>query len=265
MSKFRQIFAWLLASTILLGCLRPIVAHAQEEQASGTETLPAEPPTDEARIRFDEGVAAAQNRDFEKARATFAIAFERGPNRAALFAWAQAERLSGHCEIADPLYRRFMRQPLAEAEQQAALLALRRCEHAPNEPAQSPAVLEQQAPPNKPRETHLSKRFLLFAGGATVATLAGLTFHGLAALGRNNAPNAVTYDAYRDALDTADGQIQWGWIGLGTGVLLGAIAGWQYHRDNATSEVDSVSQSRATLSPLLFGNTLGVCWTGALP
>jgi hypothetical protein len=255
----------LLAATVLLAGLRPVVARAQGKNTSGTETLPAEPQTGEAKMRFDEGVVAAQNQDFEKARVAFAFAFERFPNRAALFAWAQAERLSGHCDIADPLYRRFMRQPLGEAEQQAAELALRRCEQAPKEPAPASIVVEQKARPEKPSETRLTTRFLIFAGGATVAALTGLTFHGLAARGRNNAPDAVTYDAYRDALDTANRQTQWGWVGIGTGVVLGAMAGWQYHRDNATGGEENVPRFSTAVSPLIFGNTVGACWTGTLP
>ncbi len=265
MFDFHRSSARLFAATVLLAGLLPVVARAKAQNASDTETLPAEPQSDEARTHFDEGVAAAQNQDFEKARASFAFAFEHSPNRAALFAWAQAERLSGHCEIADPLYRRFMRQRLGEAEQQAAELALRRCEQAPKEPAPTPAVVEQNPPTVAPPKTQLTRRFLMLAGGATVATLAGLTFHGLAARGRSNAPDAATYDGYRDELDTASWQTQWGWIGLGTGVVLGAIAGWQYHRDNATDGEDNVPRNSTAFFPLLFSDTLGACWTGTLP
>ena len=267
MSDFRRSTICLFAAAAIFASL--YVKSATAAEAIATETLPAEPETAEARARFDEGVSAAQARDFDTARAVFAMAFEQSPNRAALFAWAQAERLSGHCDAAEPLYRRFMRQPLDDSERQAAELALRRCEQTPKPPAPAPVVLAPPIVPDTkpapPEKTHLSRVFLVFAGGAAVATLTGLTLHGLAASNRDDAPSAATYDGYRDRLDRADTQTHWGWASLGAGALFGAVAGWRYVSDNRRGSEETAAQPAIAAAPMLLDHAVGAFITGTLP
>jgi len=64
----------------------------------------AAPPPDSYR----RGVEQYQRREYEAAVALFKASYETDPRREFLFAWAQAERLSGDCESAIALYEKYL-------------------------------------------------------------------------------------------------------------------------------------------------------------
>ena len=89
--------------------------------------LPRRPTEPKAHQAFVDGVAAAQRKDFESAARHFQASFERQASRAALFAWAQAARLSGRCDAARRLYIQAMEAAKAATEREAIALAAGRC------------------------------------------------------------------------------------------------------------------------------------------
>jgi len=83
-----------------------------------------------ARAHLDRGLEAYAARDYETAIDELSSAYEREANRDVLFAWAQAERLSGDCPSAIGLYRRYLEAQPSDREAEQARAHLARCEHA---------------------------------------------------------------------------------------------------------------------------------------
>src|SRR5687768_10961653 len=96
-------------------------------------------------------------------------AHELEPGRPTLFAWAQAERMSGDCEAAAPLYRRLLDDdpPAEQAKAVRQVLAL--CEEAlaaaAPEPTPEPAPVVE---PSRERAPHAPRWYTDVVGGALV-------------------------------------------------------------------------------------------------
>src|SRR5688572_3056011 len=62
----------------------------------------------EAKKHFDAGLAAYADKDYQRAADELAAGHAVDPHPDFLFPWAQAERLSGDCAAAVPLYRKVL-------------------------------------------------------------------------------------------------------------------------------------------------------------
>lgn len=162
-----------------------------------------------AEAGFQRGVAAANRKNYEAAIEAFRSAYELDGRRDILFAWAQVERLSGDCDAAMPLYRKFLAGDPPARQAEAARLQLERCERVvaerPPVPAPVPVaapVIETVAPPS-PRSLRArldwQSATLFGAGLAATATGGALWLAGRAAIG--DAPSERSWSGYVDALD----------------------------------------------------------------
>ncbi|HZO14097.1 MAG TPA: hypothetical protein VFB62_12585 [Polyangiaceae bacterium] len=184
-----------------------------------------------AQKHLNRGIAEYSARHYEAAIRHFRAAYDIDPKPEVLFAWAQAERLSGDCASAITLYRRFLEQnPAAEEEQQAAV-HLARCERAlattPTPPPAPAPPPPRRAPrpktPSKPTESEPwyadALGGVLFAGGIAAAGVgAGLLI--VAQLKEGDADGAATYGQYDEQLTEVDRFRIGGAIALGTGAAL---------------------------------------------
>jgi tetratricopeptide (TPR) repeat protein len=192
-------------------------------------------PSPEARAHYERGARLAQDKDYEAAARAFEAAFQIDPRRDFLFAWAQVERLSGDCDAAIPLYRRFLERRPPEKQAEAAQRLLERCEEivaARPKPAAPPtarivvAAPAAPAPPPPPPARIDAFGGVLF-GAAAVALAAG---GALVVLGNGDAAAtraAATYDAYLDGVQGARQKRLWGGVALGIG---GAVLSWALAR-----------------------------------
>jgi tetratricopeptide (TPR) repeat protein len=110
---------------------------------AGAAPADAAPPPSEAQKLYERGLQLYSARQYEAAISSFQKAFDLDGRREILFAWAQAERLSGDCPSAVVLYRRFLAMSPGPREVEAAQLNLKRCERAlatrpEGEPAPNP-------------------------------------------------------------------------------------------------------------------------------
>jgi len=205
---------------------------------AGTKTEAA-PLGSAAQGHLDAALKHYAQRRYEAAITEFRAAYEKEPRREILFAWAQAERLSGDCPSAMALYQKFLGSDPTSAEESAARLNLKRCEEALGQPAAPPpaptppppAVVPPPTvtppPPSTPPPTRTSWRQdrlgigLTAAGGLTLAV--GAVLAGVSA---TNAPQgALTYQAYTDRLGSAEGLRAGGLVlvGVGAGILVTGI------------------------------------------
>jgi hypothetical protein len=223
--------------------LTPIMVIGCVLWANGVRAQPSPPPsavgaaqspasTDSA--DFDRGATLAADHQYVAAAAAFKAAFESDGRKEALFAWAQAERLAGHCPLAVGLYRQFLeRGDLTPPQSEAAQLNLRRCQEVlANPPAKTPVASSLPAlslaqsspsppPARSPRATLIGE---LMLGAAVAAVAASATFFFLARNDEREASAADSWDPYYQAASRAHARQQWSAGLLGGGILLGGAA-----------------------------------------
>jgi hypothetical protein len=116
---------WTSVVTLLLATMLTAIAAAPAAAQPAKPSTPAKPisPEDEARARFNEGVALADAGDHEAARLKFSQAWALFKSPIVLYNLALAEQLSGHPVEAMEHYRLFgkMRDPkITEVQRQRA-------------------------------------------------------------------------------------------------------------------------------------------------
>jgi tetratricopeptide (TPR) repeat protein len=221
-----------------------LAALCAPSSASG-DTSPASAA--EAKKHMQRGLAEYEGRRYEHAILEFRDAYALDPKRETLFAWAQAERLSGDCPSAVELYRRFLDAQPPPAEAEKASLQLARCEQAlatrpaaaaPAMPAEAVAPKETppppvpEAPPPTPRApAPPSPWYTDVPGGALVgAGIVGLGVSGgffLASRGsESDARSAATYGDFSEASDLLERRLTVSAIALAAGstlIVLGVV------------------------------------------
>jgi hypothetical protein len=242
------------------------LAFVTVARLAGAQSLSGAPLNPQARAHFDKALAAYAAANYRAASVEFELAYGLEARRELLFAWAQAERLSGDCDRAVMLYRRFLDQAPGEAEAAKAVRQIERCRGSnPGEPASPPVatpgddIAVDRAPPrlveHAPAESHwYSDRWVdtLVAGGGA-AIVAGGVFLWIAHGDDNAADHATQYGEARRLADQADGRRLIGTITLATGgaLVLGGIALAWWNNEHDTSVARS-------WSPQIGPGTVGI-------
>lgn len=242
----RGLAAWCVCASLLAPSPRPARAEPPIAQVAAPE-LGDNPPEGPARRLFEDGVARAEARHFADAATAFSASFHAGPSRAALFAWAQSERLAGRCAEAEALYRRFLSVAVKPEETQAAQIGLRRCEPRPP-PTLRAAPSKPARPPVRSGSGERTGIIVASAGLALVAGGGALAV--LAEADRRAAERATRYEDHRDA--RARAQVQ-GWAALaagGAGIVTVALGIWLYAR---TPGAEPASLGQLHIIPLADG------------
>lgn len=211
MSRAVVTFALVLAGL----CARTSILRAQTEPSLSAD----------AQGHLDRGLALYQDKEFEGAISEFKAGYLLEARRVFLFAWAQAERLSGDCQSAVVLYRKFLGEEPPEAQATAARANLSRCEGAlatrPEDLGELPgaAPVVEAAPPaafppdgsvTRPARTNPSSMpwqkdalgTSLMAGGA-VGLGIGATFFLLSQKDQAAADSAENYGEYGTLIERA--------------------------------------------------------------
>lgn len=170
---------------------------------------PAETPPSSAAIRAQQHFQAEE---WEAAIEALMEAYANDPDPAYLYARAQAERMRGNCQVAIPLYQRFLEHKTTEQQREDTQRHIRLCEEilfneqahpettpvAPMDPTPpddpTPPVQDQPRPPTHPWYRDPAGLTLLASGTAAVAV--GGILWGLGAGELRRAPRASTEDAY---------------------------------------------------------------------
>ncbi len=247
-----------------------IVSLVIAARLASAQALAGPPLNAQARAHFDKALAAYSTANYRAASVEFELAYGLDARRELLFAWAQAERLSGNCDRAVMLYRRFLDQAPNEAEATKANREIDRCRGsnpavaaAPVEPASPPpatpaddAAVERSSPPRvAEHESHWYSNPWVdgLVGGGGAAIVAGGVFLWLAHSSDNAADSATQYGDARQLVDEADTRRLIGTITLATGgaLVVGGIALSWWHRDHDTTVARS-------WSPLIGPGTVGV-------
>jgi hypothetical protein len=219
--------------------------------ALGTASAWAQPAPDpatsgDASAHWKRGLAEHAAHHYQAASGEFAACYQLEPRRDCLFAWAQAARLSGDCETASDLYRRYLQADLSPRQAEAARSQLAACEAqlaarpAADRPAPAPAPPPAVAssppappapptagapgPPAPPPEPPPPSPWYRDAWGDALAAagIAGLATGAVlyAAARRDASSSAPTYGAYADQLARAGRTRDWAVVAFGAGAAL---------------------------------------------
>ncbi len=191
-----------------------------------------------AQTLYEQGLSFYEQQAFPQAAASLAQSFALQATSATLFAWAQAERMAGHCPEATALFERFMAMDPPSRQVQAARLAMRKCVDATN------AVPLIQTPSANPQPLPQPAWYEDSWGGALCAAGVATTVVGLALLvsahGRAGTAEAAPTLGEAQRI-RAQAETRWSW-GMGVSVLgLGAFSGgiaryvWVSRTPQATS------------------------------
>ncbi len=233
---------------------------------AGAQAIAGAPLNVQARAHFDKALAAYAAANYRAASLELELAYGLDARPELLFAWAQAERLSGDCDRAVMLYRRFLDQAPDQAQAAKTVRQIDRCRApGPNEPASPPPAapgddiaVERQPPPRVvervPAERHwYSNPWVdgLVAGGGAAVVVGGV-FVWIAHSDADAADRAPQYGEARRLADQADSRRWIGAITLATGsaLVLGGIALSWWSRDHDTTI--------ARWSPQIGPGTIGV-------
>lgn len=198
-------------------------------------------PSPEAQAHIDSGVAAFNAKDYETASRELETAYGPAPLPKVLFGWAQARRLGGHCDEAIPLYRRYLATKPNEEQIEAATTAMLLCQRAKPPPA--PVVVVRPQPEVttrfEPIPWYRDKLGDVLAGGGLVAAGVGVTFLVLASRSEDAAESSPMRADFLDLLDEATLRRRIGWAGIGVGsaLVVSAIARYVIHDDFTRVEV----------------------------
>ncbi len=231
-------------------CPKRSWSQARDE---AVQPMPQNPPNTQAQAPFDVGVGHAQARRFAEAAQAFSQSFSLGANRAALFAWAQSQRLAGRCEAAVPLYQRFVAVSEQPEETQAAKIGLRRCEE--TELRQQQIVQTRSRPPATTSQPH-AWALAVTSGGLALIT-AGAIVALVSETERRAANRASTYEDHRAARGRAETQ-RWAALAAGSaGVAALAVGLWLYARPE-----EDITANGVSVAPLPNGSGLLMAWQG---
>lgn len=209
---------------ILLSVLCMVsLAHAEEMQP-------------EAKAHLDRGLALYTEKDYEGAITAFRTGFAIDSRREFLYAWAQAERLSGDCPSAISLYEQFLSTSPPKEQADAAMQNMLRCRQAlatQPEPTSQPTVPTPVPRRDEPERVGWESPEPWY-GDALGGVLVGTAALGMGAtiwlyLDSEShlvaANEATTYPVFSSELDQAESRRLFSYVGAGvsTAFLLTGI------------------------------------------
>ncbi len=220
-------------------------------RADGNGDPHAAPIAEKAKKHLQLGLTHYQAKDYEAAIREFKTGYDIDPHPAFLFAWAQAERLSGDCRSAIFAYERYLDTKPDERQTAAAEDAIARCKVALGPDADKPQPAEDQSsvapmPATTPASVVAAPRTVIIrdstqpawykdaVGGALlgtgVAALAvGLGYYVGSSSDLTAADDAGTYGEYEVLVDRAEERRRTAWIGIGAGSALVSAAAFRYY------------------------------------
>ena len=221
-------------------------------------TLPSSASADgemsaDAKQHYDKGIAHYAAKEYEAAVAELRTAYFVEPRREIVFAWAQAERLSGDCASAIPLYRKYLASNPPAATAATVKGHMDKCiaqvgpggeaadpTKPPPKPVAAPVAPVAPVPVDKPAPATTVTRKKPFykdviGDSLAIAGIAGLgaggTFFYLSIRSKHDRDDATSYAEYEAAADkmVLRRQIAIGALAAGGALLTGAIIRWSLH------------------------------------
>lgn len=177
-----------------------------------------------AKTHLDAGIAAYRASDFETASRELEAAYGLDPDPKTLYAWAQARRQGGHCDLAVPLYEKYIALAPGEANVAAARTGISMCEQATPPPVENKPAAPPPTPtspePAEPSRWYEDTLGDTLAVTGVVGIGVGVTFMVLAKSSEDAANAATERDQFVDSLGQATLRWRVGFACAGVGAAL---------------------------------------------
>ncbi len=234
----------LLAVSLCLAFALPSLAHAQEDAAEDAEKGAKAPLKIEAEKHFNLALKHYEAEEYKDAAKQLGLAHGIDARTHILFAWAQAERLSGNCDGATKLYHRLRKSKLQDQDKLGVLEGLERC-GAFEEADKVQKKAEKEARAGTPWYSDWIGDTLLVSG--LIGLGVGASFWQISSTEESDAMKAFTFESHRDLEDRAESHRQASILALSVGgaLVAGSIARY-ITRDNGArkgTEVAPISVS----------------------
>lgn len=184
----------------------------------------AQPAPDSADDHFRRGVNHFQLQDFEAAASEFKAAYQAANRDEYLFAWAQAERLSGDCPSAIALYKKLLDATESARDAARARDGLEQCRRAlaGSVPLSNATPTPTNEPSDSRRALHRDPIFWGLAGTGAAALIVGASFGFHARSLADSAESAQTAPEFERRASDFDTSRRVAWIATSSGVVLAA-------------------------------------------
>jgi tetratricopeptide (TPR) repeat protein len=171
----------------------------------------ADEPKAEALARYEKGLELYNDKQFEKAIVELQAAYQLDARAEYLYAYAQAERLSGDCESAIPLYEEFLKKNPPADLGNAARELVGKCNETvaaakPSEPAATPpppAGSVGEPDDEAPRPWWKDPIGGALLGTGVIGLGVGATFWVLSSSAESDAKAAEDYQGYEENIGKA--------------------------------------------------------------
>ncbi len=218
----------LLAVSLCFAFASPSLALADEGEATA-ETAPLKI---EAEKHFNLALGHYEKEEYKEAAKELGLAHGIDPRNNILFAWAQAERLSGNCDGATKLYHRLRKETLPDQDKLGVLEGLERC-GAFEEADKAQKKAEKLERAGSPWYSDWIGDTLLVTG--IVGLGVGASFWQISSTERDDAMNAFVYETHQDLEDRAESHRQVSILAFSVGgaLIAGSIARYITRDDGA--------------------------------
>jgi tetratricopeptide (TPR) repeat protein len=225
---------------------------------AGNEAVADERSKALARQLFELGIEEYKAKDFEAAALSMAKVYALDPKPDALYALAQAERMSNKCESATKHYQMLIEQSKDDKTKQAVQANLELCAQIlrGEKPKEVPAVeAHRDAPTIQIRTVYRTEQRsnklaigLFTAGGISLGGAA--TTYLLSRSTRSDADNAQTLEGFNDLYDRSQLLKHISWVAAGAGV---ALVSWATIRVIRGGKANSKAERNASVVPTRGG------------
>ncbi len=231
-------------------------------------------PKSDAAKQYAEGIRLFSEKNYKGASAALEQAYEMDKSLRTLFAWAQSERLSGHCKRSRELFAEYIAEGANDKQSRTAFEMMKSCEPSGEEetvtsPDEPPLTVTQAPPaavvvvpepvvaapvPVPPTAPHEDLWYKDWIGVSLISTgVAGLALGGYfyaTALNTEEHDNDITLEDYVALGEEATAERKIAVLAGGTGMFLlgGAVAYYLLKSTPASSVGATIAPNKTTLT-----------------
>ena len=183
----------------------------------------ADAPEKEAKEHFAEGLRHYAEKNFEQAAIELEKSYKISSEQQTLFAWAQAERLSGNCAKSRKLFTQYVAGDVTAQQSEAAFKLMKECEERA-QPVEEPQPTEPDPTPTEPvsvtqppievqaqsSASHATPWYRdavgisLLSGGAIGLIVGGFSYSSALSIESDAEKEGVTYESFLDSKSKAE-------------------------------------------------------------
>ncbi len=205
---------------------RPLLALCSWSALAAADTKPA--LNSSASAHNELALTAYSVKDYATAAREFEAAYKSDPVPSLLWGWAQSERLGGHCDLAIPLYQKYLYADVSPESIDAARTNIKQCQAVL--PTAAPRPPQDAPPPEPPRRWYADPVADTLVVTGIAGVVVGILYVKKAGTTSDAAGTAPSLSAFESDLQSATTDRRVGYTALGVGIALAAVGTYLWVR-----------------------------------